>query len=67
MEVPGLKPRPSGQPGWQLELGGEDAPAKASGAGSWTDAEAMFEAGAERIGASSGDVIAQEYLEQQGT
>ncbi|MFB6202175.1 MAG: deoxyribose-phosphate aldolase [Halorhabdus sp.] len=48
-----------------VELMSEYAPVKASGGvGSWADAEAMFEAGAERIGASSGDVIAREYLEQ---
>lgn len=41
-------------------------PVKASGGvGSWADAERMFEAGAERIGASSGDVIAREYREQR--
>jgi len=44
----------------------EYLPVKASGGiGSWADARAMFEAGAERIGASSGDVIAREYLGQQ--
>ncbi|WP_135666000.1 deoxyribose-phosphate aldolase [Halorhabdus rudnickae] len=48
-----------------VELMSEYAPVKASGGvGSWADAEAMFEAGAARIGASSGDVIAQEYLDQ---
>jgi deoxyribose-phosphate aldolase len=37
-------------------------PVKASGGvGSWADAEAMFEAGAERIGASSGDTIVREW------
>lgn len=42
-------------------------PVKASGGvGSWEEAEAMFEAGAERIGASSGDVIVEEYWESQG-
>ncbi|MFW5950178.1 MAG: deoxyribose-phosphate aldolase [archaeon] len=40
------------------------APVKASGGvGSWESAEAMFDAGAARIGTSSGDVIAAEYLE----
>lgn len=40
----------------------ESLPVKASGGiGSWAEAEAMFEAGAERIGASSGDVIVAEY------
>ncbi|WP_181685600.1 deoxyribose-phosphate aldolase [Halorhabdus salina] len=49
-----------------VELMSEYLPVKASGGvGSWADAEAMFEAGAERIGASSGDAIAQEYLDQQ--
>jgi deoxyribose-phosphate aldolase len=48
-----------------VELLAEYLPVKASGGvGSWTDMEAMLEAGAERIGASSGDVIAREYLEQ---
>jgi len=42
----------------------EYLPVKASGGvGSWADARAMFEAGAERVGASSGDVIVREYLE----
>ena len=48
-----------------VERMSEYAPVKASGGvGSWADAQAMFEAGAERIGASSGDVIAREYLER---
>lgn len=39
-------------------------PVKASGGiGSWEEAEAMFEAGATRIGASSGDVIVREWQE----
>lgn len=43
----------------------EFAPVKASGGvGSWAFAEELFEAGAERIGASSGDVIAAEYLKR---
>jgi deoxyribose-phosphate aldolase len=52
-----------------VELMSEYLPVKASGGvGSWADARAMFEAGAERIGASSGDVIAREFLDQrQGT
>ena len=42
----------------------EYLPVKASGGvGSWEKARAMFEAGAERIGASSGDVIVREYRE----
>jgi deoxyribose-phosphate aldolase len=42
----------------------EYLPVKASGGiGSWERARAMLEAGAERIGASSGDVIAREYRE----
>jgi deoxyribose-phosphate aldolase len=37
-------------------------PVKASGGvGSWEKAQEMFDAGAERIGASSGDTLAQEY------
>jgi deoxyribose-phosphate aldolase len=37
-------------------------PTKASGGiGSWAEAEAMFEAGAERIGASSGAAIVEEF------
>ncbi|WP_336328034.1 deoxyribose-phosphate aldolase [Halovenus sp. HT40] len=48
-----------------VELMAEFAPVKASGGvGSWAFAEELFEAGAERIGASSGDVIVTEYLEQ---
>jgi len=44
----------------------EYLPVKASGGvGSWADAKAMFDAGAERIGASSGDVIAREFLGQR--
>jgi len=42
-------------------------PVKASGGvGSWEEAAAMFEAGATRIGASSGDVIAREWREATG-
>lgn len=42
-------------------------PTKASGGiGSWTEAEAMFDAGAARIGASSGDVIVREWLAETG-
>lgn len=49
-----------------VELLAEYAPVKASGGiGSWAFAEQLFAAGAERIGASSGDVIVTEYLEQQ--
>ncbi|QGN06231.1 deoxyribose-phosphate aldolase [Halorhabdus sp. CBA1104] len=49
-----------------VELMSEYLPVKASGGvGSWADAEAMFEAGADRIGASSGDKIAQEYVDQR--
>lgn len=49
-----------------VELLGEYLPVKASGGiGSWEDALAMFGAGAERIGASSGDVIAREFLAQR--
>jgi len=43
----------------------EYLPVKASGGvGSWADMEAMLDAGADRIGASSGDVIAREFLDQ---
>jgi len=42
-------------------------PVKASGGiGSWERALAMFEAGAERIGASSGDTIVEEYRRSDG-
>ena len=45
-----------------VELLSQYLPVKASGGvGSWADAEAMFEAGAERIGASSGDTIVREW------
>ena len=47
-----------------VEVMSESLPVKASGGvGSWEKARAMFEAGAERIGASSGDVIVREYHE----
>ncbi|MEF8782470.1 MAG: deoxyribose-phosphate aldolase [Haloarculaceae archaeon] len=47
-----------------VEIMSEYLPVKASGGiGSWKKAKAMFEAGAERIGASSGDVIVREYHE----
>jgi deoxyribose-phosphate aldolase len=47
-----------------VEAMSEYLPVKASGGvGSWAAAAAMFEAGAERIGASSGGVIAREYRE----
>jgi deoxyribose-phosphate aldolase len=47
-----------------VELMSEYLPVKASGGvGSWEKAQAMFDAGADRIGASSGDVIAEEYRE----
>lgn len=46
----------------------EYAPVKASGGiGSWEFAAALFDAGAERIGASSGDVIVREYQESKDT
>lgn len=42
-------------------------PVKASGGiDSWADARAMFEAGAERIGASSGVEIVQDFLDHEG-
>jgi deoxyribose-phosphate aldolase len=44
----------------------EYLPVKASGGiGSWADAERMFEAGTERIGASAGDVIVDEFRAQE--
>ncbi|WP_284010250.1 deoxyribose-phosphate aldolase [Haloarcula pelagica] len=49
-----------------VELLSNYLPVKASGGvGSWADAKALFEAGAERIGASSGDVIVGEWRETQ--
>ena len=45
-----------------VDLMSEYLPVKASGGvGSWEQAKAMFDAGAERIGASSGDTIVAEY------
>ena len=42
-------------------------PVKASGGiGSWKEAKAMFDVGAERIGASSGDVVVEEWREAMG-
>jgi deoxyribose-phosphate aldolase len=44
----------------------EYLPVKASGGiGSWEQAKAMFEAGAERIGASSGDAIVSEWRDKR--
>lgn len=41
-------------------------PTKASGGvGSWSETEAMFDAGADRIGASSGIAIVQEFLDAE--
>lgn len=49
-----------------VEVMSEFCPVKASGGiGSWAFAEELFEAGAERIGASSGDKIVREYRETQ--
>jgi len=51
-----------------VELLAEYLPVKASGGiGSWAEMEAMLAAGADRIGASSGDVIAREFLDQHET
>ena len=48
-----------------VELMREYLPVKASGGiGSWADAEAMLEAGAERIGASSGVEIMADFLNE---
>lgn len=50
-----------------VELLAEYLPVKASGGiGSWSEAEAMFEAGATRIGASSGATIAREHPGSSG-
>jgi deoxyribose-phosphate aldolase len=50
-----------------VSLMSEYLPVKASGGvGSWEKAEAMFDAGAARIGASGGDTIAREYIEATG-
>jgi len=50
-----------------VELMSEYIPVKASGGiGSWEAAAAMFEAGAERIGASSGATIVREWREATG-
>jgi deoxyribose-phosphate aldolase len=50
-----------------VEVMSEYLPVKASGGvGSWESAQAMFDAGAERIGASSGDVIVSEYHDATG-
>lgn len=49
-----------------VEVMSEYLPVKAAGGvGSWADARTMFEAGAERIGASSGDAIAREFLDRR--
>jgi len=49
-----------------VEVMSEYLPVKASGGvGSWVEAKAMFDAGAERIGASSGDVIVDEYRDAE--
>lgn len=49
-----------------VEVLSQYLPVKASGGvGSWAEAEAMFAAGAERIGASSGDTIVAEYHDQE--
>jgi len=48
-----------------VQIMGEYLPVKASGGiGSWAFAEELFDAGAERIGASSGDTIVTEYQER---
>jgi deoxyribose-phosphate aldolase len=51
-----------------VDVMSEYLPVKASGGvDSWPAARAMFEAGAERVGASSGDVIVREYLDAADT
>lgn len=48
-----------------VELLAEYAKVKASGGvGSWAAAEELFAAGADRIGASSGDIIVDEYYDE---
>jgi len=50
-----------------VALMSDHLPVKASGGiGSWTDAKRMFDAGAERIGASSGATIVREYRDAAG-
>ncbi|MEF8813027.1 MAG: deoxyribose-phosphate aldolase [Halovenus sp.] len=50
-----------------VSLMSEYLPVKASGGiGSWADAKRMFDAGAERIGTSSGDTIVREYRDATG-
>lgn len=49
-----------------VELLSEYLPVKASGGvGSWSFTERLFDAGAERIGTSSGDVVFEEYRSAQ--
>jgi len=49
-----------------VELLSQYRPVKASGGvGSWAQAKAMFDAGADRIGASSGVTIVQQWREQR--
>lgn len=51
-----------------VELMSEYRPVKASGGiSSWSFARELFEAGAERIGASSGVTIVEEYRREQGS
>jgi deoxyribose-phosphate aldolase len=50
-----------------VELMSQYLPVKASGGvGSWQDAKAMFDAGADRIGASRGDTIVEQYRAETG-
>jgi deoxyribose-phosphate aldolase len=50
-----------------VELLSQYRPVKASGGiGSWAEAKAMFDAGADRIGASAGARIVEEWREQRG-
>lgn len=58
---------PGGATVHDVELLSAYLPVKASGGiGSWAEAEAMFRAGAERIGASSGATIVDEWRAQNG-
>lgn len=59
---------PGGATTADVSLMAEYLPVKASGGiGSWADAEAMFDAGADRIGASSGATIVQEWQDATGS
>lgn len=57
---------PGGATVEDVELLSEYLPVKASGGvATWEEAQELFEAGAERIGTSNGDVIVEEYHDAQ--